>query len=173
MLRNREKDAAYGKIYNATHKVEAAAYSKAWRETNREIHAARAKAWDVANAEKRKISRALRYAANRTELLAKNKKWREENRDKRVATQAKRRARVLGALGSFTSDEFAAIVAKQRGRCADCNLKHKLTVDHIVPVSKGGCNYAFNLQGLCHPCNSKKNNFFTTSLISLFDHHTQ
>lgn len=33
-----------------------------------------------------------------------------------------------------------------------------ITVDHILPVSKGGTNDLFNLQPMCSSCNSKKGN---------------
>ena len=47
----------------------------------------------------------------------------------------------------------------QEGRCAGC-CEHfqfrNLTVDHIVPVSKGGDDHVENLQLLCGACNSMK-----------------
>lgn len=79
--------------------------------------------------------------------------WRKRNPDKTKLQKYRRR----GALvGSFSKAEWVVIVEKQRGRCAICGETRKLTVDHIVPVSKGGVNYAWNLQGLCRPCNSRK-----------------
>ena len=41
-------------------------------------------------------------------------------------------------------------------RCRLCGSGRDLTVDHIVPVSKGGGTVWWNLQTLCRSCNSKK-----------------
>lgn len=51
--------------------------------------------------------------------------------------------------------------AMQRGgyRCRHCGrtaYQTTLTVDHIIPVSRGGTNDPLNLQVLCVPCNSSK-----------------
>ena len=40
--------------------------------------------------------------------------------------------------------------------CAHCGSKDKLTIDHILPRSKGGDDRRYNLQILCQPCNLKK-----------------
>lgn len=41
-------------------------------------------------------------------------------------------------------------------RCINCGTHKSLSVDHIVPVSKGGGNEIKNLQTLCTTCNSSK-----------------
>ena len=43
--------------------------------------------------------------------------------------------------------------------CDDYHNIHKLTVDHIIPKSKGGTNDITNLVPSCHQCNSKKADF--------------
>jgi hypothetical protein len=54
--------------------------------------------------------------------------------------------------------------ARERGKCALCGsdifleLEDDTHVDHIVPLSKGGCNDLVNLQILCKKCNLSKSN---------------
>jgi 5-methylcytosine-specific restriction endonuclease McrA len=89
------------------------------------------------------------------------KRYRDKHKDVTNAQTAARRARILNAEGSYTAEEWQEIKRKQDHRCVHCNKREpeiKLTVDHIVPLSRGGSNYASNLQGLCQPCNSKKSN---------------
>lgn len=42
------------------------------------------------------------------------------------------------------------------GCCAFCGATRELTVDHIIPSSKGGGSHRANLQCLCGPCNRWK-----------------
>jgi hypothetical protein len=42
--------------------------------------------------------------------------------------------------------------------CLHCGTPENLTVDHIIPLSRGGTNDFGNLQTLCKPCNSRKKN---------------
>jgi 5-methylcytosine-specific restriction endonuclease McrA len=49
------------------------------------------------------------------------------------------------------------IIERFDGRCAICGSRPpKLTMDHIVPVSRGGTNAEGNLQPACPRCNTKK-----------------
>jgi len=40
--------------------------------------------------------------------------------------------------------------------CLKCGSKYKLSLDHIIPICKGGKNCLTNLQPLCKNCNSSK-----------------
>ena len=59
----------------------------------------------------------------------------------------------------FDHRDKKEILQKSGGRCAHCGkpLTHKnATIDHVIPISKGGTNENDNLVALCHECNYKK-----------------
>lgn len=43
-------------------------------------------------------------------------------------------------------------------RCVSCGSWHDLSIDHIIPESKGGETVSENLQTMCRFCNSRKGN---------------
>lgn len=56
-----------------------------------------------------------------------------------------------------TTKEFSALVKLFNGHCAYCNKPtDKPTVDHIIPVAKGGRGHIFNLLPACSSCNKRK-----------------
>lgn len=70
---------------------------------------------------------------------------------RRDITERRRRA--------FSADRDAlllGLIDRDGCRCAECGSEADLTIDHIVPVSRGGTDDLGNLRLLCRPCNSKK-----------------
>jgi hypothetical protein len=100
----------------------------------------------------------------------------EDKRAKKRAWDHRRRARKRNAVGVFKVSEWFAIVRKYKHRCAHCRVRfpiNKLTVDHKLALSRGGTNFAYNLQPLCLSCNSKKQaNLEPGTEASLFDGKT-
>ena len=43
-------------------------------------------------------------------------------------------------------------------KCVYCNSKNELTIDHVIPKSRGGKNTWENLVTCCKKCNAKKDN---------------
>lgn len=59
----------------------------------------------------------------------------------------------------------ASIYERDGLKCLKCGAKDGLTIDHIVPRSKGGDNSKDNLQTLCEQCNNEKGNKNCASYI--------
>ena len=64
----------------------------------------------------------------------------------------------LGKLPSYRTHKHS-LYGRQEGFCAGCRSHfpfRNLTVDHIVPLARGGSDHIDNLQLLCGACNSTK-----------------
>jgi 5-methylcytosine-specific restriction endonuclease McrA len=105
------------------------------------------------NTQRARDARSYKKNIEKIKIKRSQPEYKKYHNAKSKAYEAKRRS---NAVGSFSPKEWDAIVKKQRGRCALCRHKSKLTADHVIPVSRGGSNYAFNIQGLCLPCNLAK-----------------
>lgn len=159
------------------------------RERNRETIRANQNAAYAANPERKKAAARRHYAENRVIHAAQSKQWIKDHPEARraivdrwkknrpevyKARYQRRRARQRNAIGSFTGAEWAALVKKQRGRCAECGKKAPLDADHIIPLADGGSSYIFNIQGLCGPCNGSKGaKIIPGSQSTLFDRPSQ
>lgn len=67
----------------------------------------------------------------------------------------------------FTDYEKKTIYANGNGRCAICGRPitfSEMTVDHKIPLSKGGDNAVSNLQPACLTCNMLKGELTTLEL---------
>lgn len=87
---------------------------------------------------------------------AANKKSRERHHEARLLNNRIRKNRQRAAEGSFTKQEWTELCMKYNNECVCCGEQKPLTVDHVIPLSKGGTNYISNIQPLCGSCNSKK-----------------
>lgn len=100
-------------------------------------------------------------------------RWIAKNRDKHMAAVAHhgrlRRARKKGAEGTHTQAEIQSILMLQGQRCAYCGTCQNLSLDHKHPLSKGGSNYASNLQWLCRSHNSHKRDRTDEQYRALFN----
>lgn len=64
--------------------------------------------------------------------------------------------RKRNAFTSKSREYFTQLVLRDGGFCVKCGSVQQLTVDHIVPLARGGGNELDNLQILCKSCNSSK-----------------
>lgn len=112
------------------------------------------------------------YEANRSDLLARHREYDAipENRARRLAYQtanrdryatlmAMRRSEKYGLNEHFLWTEWAALKRRAGYACLRCGAGEdsaRLTVDHIVPLHRGGTNLIDNIQPLCGRCNRAK-----------------
>jgi 5-methylcytosine-specific restriction endonuclease McrA len=99
------------------------------------------------------------YAENSGIHNQRVKDWHQRNPDKRLSYVHTRRARKLANGGSYSVDEWNDLKKQCGYSCMCCGRKEpaiRLTVDHIVPIAKGGSNDIGNIQPLCMRCNKSK-----------------
>ena len=79
-----------------------------------------------------------------------------EGKANRARYGAKRRSSIELVPCTLTSDEWKWIKTKYKNKCAYCGEKKKLTMDHIIPISKGGHHTIGNIVPACQSCNAQK-----------------
>jgi 5-methylcytosine-specific restriction endonuclease McrA len=99
------------------------------------------------------------YIANSQTIKAKVKQWREQNPDRRRVHGETRRARKASTLGEFTAADLAKLRALQK-KCHICGKRFTkcdpATIDHIIPLARGGVHNASNIALAHRDCNSSK-----------------
>ena len=85
-----------------------------------------------------------------------NRKWVEAHPDSVRSRCHRRRARKRAAAGDFSGQDLRELRRILGDVCPACLLAYSDSIDHIIPLSKGGSNHPTNLQFLCCTCNSKK-----------------
>lgn len=169
--------------HRETRLVQKRAYSVKYREENRERLLLKDR--ERAAAEHRKqwaAERAARPGA-REKTAEAYRLWAEQNKkrlsEKRSEYRAKNREKLAEYQGAYRSSHRHVFVARQNERrtrelqagpmdaayvktllearwCWYCDRKGKVTIDHVVPISRGGSNANDNLAPACVRCNSEK-----------------
>lgn len=116
-------------------------YMKEYFYKNRQKHIEQSRKWAQNNIDKR---------------LVISQKYRVNHRDRIVIAESKRKQAVVE--GDLTTEQWIGIKSVHNQKCAICKKETKLTLDHIIPLSKGGKHTASNIQPLCKSCNSRKGN---------------
>jgi 5-methylcytosine-specific restriction endonuclease McrA len=105
-------------------------------------------------------ARNRRWAArHREKTREKAKAWRLANPDGAKAlwraSKSRRRARELGAPGRTTRVKLQARWDYFGGRCWICGGEAN-SIDHVIPLARGGSNWPSNLRPACLVCNTRK-----------------
>jgi len=157
--KNIEKTNRYARAYRQAHPERRREPDRKYYETHLEEIRQRDRQRYHNNKDKALAQRRQYYLAHTDEVQKRTRKWWVSNPDKVRAMHQRRRARKKAADGSFTDVEWAALKASYDYTCLCCGKREpeiKLTVDHIIPLEKGGSNYINNIQPLCQSCNRAK-----------------
>lgn len=154
--KKKEEDHVYKKEYYQKNRDVILKKIKAYADKNCEKIAADNKRWREVNKESLKIKASEYYEANKE---AKNKyksEWAKKNRH-RCNENYRRRILMEKQLPStLTKYQWEEIKKYFNGACAYCGRKSPLTVDHVLPVTKGGELSINNVVPACKSCNSSK-----------------
>jgi 5-methylcytosine-specific restriction endonuclease McrA len=155
---NHDKIAEYQKQYYKANRDDLAAYDKCRREAYPDYD----KHYREANRERITEYWKCYREANHDKLVERQKQWRDANPEKARAGKHRRRARLKGCEGSYTTKELNTLFEQQEGFCYYCgkllygSFDMEVHVDHKTPLSRGGTNYIENIALACAKCNLKK-----------------
>ena len=171
---NPEKTAARALKWKKENPEKKAAADRKWRLENPERKYATNLKWSQENPEKILASARKYYLANPEKVAAAARKWGQENPEKvaactrawskanpekRSSIQHKRRALKRNSLDP-ERPVTAEIQIERKGLfngCCFCGSQDKLTLEHVIPLSRGGLHVPENLLGSCRSCNCSKN----------------
>lgn len=167
-LANREHVLSYASAYHKRNyeKNKARAHVRLieWRKQN----GARQRAINARyfSTEKARATKRAYCAANKDQYRRMARRWKEANRERVRSSNAKYRATERGrstqaahkhrrrGAGNITSASVRDVLREANGMCAWCSAVNvKITVDHVIPIARGGTNERGNLVGACLDCN--------------------
>lgn len=134
----------YNKIYYYSNKEKVKETRKEYYKNNTE----KVKKYELINKEKRKEQR---------------KQWVENNREKirkyAIADSHNRRQKIKETGLKIKTEDICSLFNQQGEICFYCKKtfsKKELTIDHYIPISKGGLHTIENIRIACKYCNSSK-----------------
>jgi len=133
-------------------------WSKEYYLKNRDILLSYSKDWNKKNKNKMKDIRRKWRVKNQKKNRELAKNWGLKNKEYILYNAKIQNFKRRKAIGKFSLKEWNELKRKYNYRCAICKKRKKLTVDHKIPLSKGGTNFINNIQPLCNQCNCSKGN---------------
>lgn len=152
-------EATLQRKYAAQHREQCRAAHARYRLANREKRAAYNQAWFAAHPGYLEHHNKTYGRTHRDEIRANERRRRQRYPERVHAQQHRREARLAGAAGSWTAEEWRALKEYYAYTCLMCGRKEpeiKLTFDHVIPLARGGANTIDNAQPLCLSCNCVK-----------------
>lgn len=115
-------------------------------------------------------------------VIKKSRDERSKTCSERCSTKMRQRNKKLNKRSrlnpvdtvKFNVEQWNKLVRQYGGRCAYCKIGVGNTVDHVVPLSRGGRHALSNVVPACKVCNDSKGNLFlfewrVRSPVPIFD----
>lgn len=168
--KNAEQEKARARAYRASKKND-----EAYKEAARK----RARAWYEANKDRAHASMRAWAAKNPAKVRAWHAKQREEHPERRTSYEHARRAKGAGPMDPTRVAEL--LVAERCHYCAtklvhgrrqkgEAYESRRVTIDHLLPLSRGGTNASENLVASCSRCNFRKNTKTAEEFSAVLEH---
>jgi 5-methylcytosine-specific restriction endonuclease McrA len=156
--RNKEKIAARSRAYKQKHAARLREQERAYREAHREERRVKQQVYNVLHMVERRASALRRRNANRERALAQLRAWQKANPDKVRQHEVLRRARKRGA-SSGVPIKHLDIAHRDNWMCHICHTKvvrQDWSLDHLIPLSKGGPHTPENVALAHQVCNARR-----------------
>lgn len=165
--------------WEAENRERIAAVRKKWRDANRDKIAAQAKRYRerhpdrvAAREARRRGKRNAYYEANMDRLLAQHREWAKRNPDvvRKLSREwmaahpevnadiaSRRRARMRGV--PTEKIDRRVVFEREHGICHLCSQPvpfETFTIDHVIPIARGGSHTYENVKVAHKSCNSRK-----------------
>lgn len=134
-------------------------YRRNYYQENADKLRERSRNYNQENVGKIREFRRNHYQENASKILERNRNYRQTPSGKsvKIRNNQKRRAIKKGCHSQPYKQED--ILNLFNGECAYCGNKVKLSLDHFIPLNKGGSDVQGNLLPACLSCNCSKRNF--------------
>jgi len=156
-----EKGRITKRRWNATDKARAT--RRAWyhrkiqdpefKETQREYH----RKWERSPSGKKYRHEYAQRIEVKERMKVYRRKWEEGNGYQKKLLKNRIHWQRRRAAGKLTREQWEQVLDEWNHKCAYCGTaSDNLTIDHIIPIAKGGTNDPKNLAPACRSCNSRK-----------------
>ena len=156
MAVSKEQQKAYNREYYLKHRDAIRKATKQYADSNRVVVRARSRKRALETKEQNNERARAWYVANKQLMIDRAKDWKKKHPDSVRANTRDYASRRSNAIGRFTSYDYTKLLNRYKGMCAYCSSSKANSIDHVVPLSKGGTNYIGNILPVCSTCNSSK-----------------
>lgn len=156
---HKEERKAKSNAYYWANREQALEQQRKYNEERRSALAAKQRAYYERNKEAQLKANRERALINRERYAESKKLWSQSPRGKASRRASEHRRRAFMSGGDVSTDVINRILSAER--CHICGRKftksRPATIDHVVPLSKGGLHVDANLAAAHLSCNSSKN----------------